>query len=295
MTSPSSVIVFDRKAYRNNRNRTAKKFHNYSFLHDRAVAGLRDRLSDIQRNFSAPLYIGIRSNNDENAPPYNGVYLDPASRISKIASGEMRIQADEDMLPFGRNTFDLIMAAMTLHWVNDLPGALIQMRQSLKNDGAFLGCLLGGETLFELRDCLATAEMELRGGYTPRVSPFTDKQDMGALMQRTGFSLPVVDSDILTVGYRDIFHLMSDLRGMGETHITVSRNKSFTPRALFFRAGELYAQKYAAPDGRIDATFEFIYCIGWGPDESQQKPLQPGSATSRLADFLNTEETTLKD
>jgi NADH dehydrogenase [ubiquinone] 1 alpha subcomplex assembly factor 5 len=205
-------------------------------------------------------------------------------------AGRRDVAADEDFFPFAPCSLNLVVSALNLHTVNDLPGALLQINKSLKPDGLFIAAIMGGETLFELRRCLEEAELELTGGVSPRVAPFADKPQMGDLLQRAGFSLPVVDSDIVTVSYNSIFSLMRDLRRMGEGNATVGRHKTFTPRSLFLRAGEIYAEKFADPDGRIRASFEIIFLIGWAPHTSQQKPLRPGSAKTRLAEFLGTEE-----
>jgi SAM-dependent methyltransferase len=198
--------------------------------------------------------------------------------------------ADEEFMPFADDSFDLITSTLNLHSVNDLPGALLQIKKSLKSDGLFLASLFGGETLFELRECLAAAEIELKGGISPRVFPFADKQQLGALLQRAGFNLPVVDSEIITVTYENIFGLLKDLRGMGERNIIRDRHRQNPGKALYMRAAEIYAQKYSEPDGRIRASFEIIFLLGWSPHESQQKPLRPGSATKRLSEALGAQE-----
>jgi len=200
---------------------------------------------------------------------------------------------DEEQLPHFEAQFDLIVSNLALHWVNDLPGALIQANRALKPDGLFQAAVLGGETLHELRSCLMDAELEISGGVSPRVSPMVDLRDAAGLMQRAGFALPVVDTDRITVTYEDAFRLMSDLRGMGEANAVLERRKSFTPRGLFLRAAQIYADRFAGPDGRIPATFEVLYLHGWRPSAAQPKPLRPGSAEARLADALDTDETKL--
>jgi SAM-dependent methyltransferase len=183
-----------------------------------------------------------------------------------------------------------VLSNLSLHWVNDLPGALLQARRCLKPDGLFLCAMLGGDTLFELRDCLMAAEIELRDGASPRLSPFAQVRDAGALLQRAGFALPVTDSDTIAVTYQDAFRLMADWRGMGEAGAALTRPRGFTPRALFLRAAELYQERHGGADGRIAATFEVIYLHGWSPHISQPQPLRPGSAETRLADALDTTE-----
>jgi SAM-dependent methyltransferase len=185
---------------------------------------------------------------------------------------------------------DLIVSTLGLHWVNDVVGALIQMRRALRPDGLFLGALLGGATLTELRQCLLAAETELRGGAGPRVSPFLDAHDGAGLMQRAGFALPVVDVDTLIVRYAHPLELMADLRAMGETNALLERPPEPLTRAILDRVAELYAERFAGPDGRIIATFEIITLTGWAPHPEQQKPLRPGSAKMRLADALGVVE-----
>jgi SAM-dependent methyltransferase len=202
------------------------------------------------------------------------------------AAAPLSVVGDEEALPFAEARFDLAVSALSLHTVNDLPGALIQIRRILKPDGLFLGCLLGGSTLKELRSALGAAETEICGGISPRVAPFADVRDMGGLLQRAGLALPVADSEPLTVRYRDMFALMADLRAMGATNALHARLRKPAPRRLFLRAAEIYAARFSDPDGRVRATFELIFVSGWAPHESQQKPLRPGSAKMRLEDAL---------
>jgi SAM-dependent methyltransferase len=202
----------------------------------------------------------------------------------------LRVCADEEQLPFADKSFDLIISALSLHWVNDLPGALIQIRRALVPDGLFMGAMFGGETLTELRQALAEAEIECEGGLSPRVSPFADLRDMGGLLQRAGFALPVVDSDRVTVTYGNPLKLMAELRGMGETNALIERRRTPMRRTTLMRAAAIYSEKFGLPDGRIPATFEITMLAGWSPHESQQKPLRPGSAKAKLADVLGTVE-----
>jgi SAM-dependent methyltransferase len=207
----------------------------------------------------------------------------------------MRVAGDEELLPFADSSFDLAVSNLSLHWVNDLPGALLQLRRALKPDGLFIGAMLGGETLFELRRCLMEAELDLTGGVTARISPFAEVRDAGGLLQRAGFTLPVVDSDTITVTYESAFKLMADLRGMGETNAGLNRRRHPTPRALMVDAARRYAELYSEPDGRVTATFQILYLAGWAPHESQQKPMKPGTAQIRLADALKVEERSAGD
>jgi SAM-dependent methyltransferase len=200
------------------------------------------------------------------------------------------VVADEELLPFRPASLDAVASNLALHWVNDLPGALLQIRQALKPDGLFLGALLGGETLKELRQCLMEAELAATGGASPRVSPFADSRDAGALLQRAGFALPVTDTDTVTVQYASPLKLMRDLRGMGAANAVAGRLLKPTRRAVMLEALRLYREKFAGAEGRVPATFQVVYMIGWAPHESQQQPLKPGAFTHKLADALRTQE-----
>ena len=208
----------------------------------------------------------------------------------KAAVGAPLVAADEEALPFREGSLDLVVSALALHLVNDLPGTLIQVRHALKPDGLFLAALLGGETLTELRQAFAEAETEMEGGVSPRVAPFPDLRDLGALLQRAGFALPVADTERLTVRYASVFSLMHELRRMGATNALIERRRVPLRRATLMRMAEIYTRRFADPDGRLRATFEIVWLSGWAPDPSQQKPLQPGSAKMRLAEALGTRE-----
>jgi SAM-dependent methyltransferase len=185
---------------------------------------------------------------------------------------------------------DLAASLLALHAVNDLPGALIQIKRALRPDGLFIACLLAGQSLTELRQSLLAAEVELTGGASPRVAPFADLRDLGGLLQRAGFALPVIDSESVTVRYGDMFGLLRDLRAMGWANALSERSRKPLRRSVLLRAAELYAERFADPDGRLRATFEIVWLSGWAPHESQQKPLRPGSAKARLADALGVPE-----
>ena len=200
------------------------------------------------------------------------------------------VVADEEALPFRDAAFDLVVSALSLQFVNDLPGTLVQIRRALKPDGLFLAALIGGDTLTELRQSFAAAESEIEGGVSPRVAPFADLRDLGALLQRAGFALPVTDVDRVTVRYDTAFALMHDLRRMGATNALLDRRRSPLKRATLMRMAEIYAERFADADGRIRATFEIVWLSGWVPHPSQQQPLKPGSAKSRLADALGARE-----
>jgi len=279
------IAVFDRAQIRRQRNRSLSFPPDKNFLFDWTMDQIADRLSVVRRTFPTCVQIGARGKS-LSASSF-GI---ESQIITDSVRGLNHIICEEDFLPFAPRSIDLSVSALSLHTINDLPGALLQINRALKPDGLFVAGMLGGETLHELRLCLAEAEMEISGGISPRIAPFADKPQMGSLLQRAGFALPVVDSDIVTVTYDSIFPLMRDLRQMGEGNAILERIKHFTPRSLFLRAGNLYAEKFAETDGRIHATFEIIFLLGWAPHDSQQKPLRPGSAKTRLADFLNTEE-----
>ncbi len=206
-----------------------------------------------------------------------------------------RVVADADVLDLKPAAHDLVVHAMALHWANDPVGQLIQCARALQPDGLLLVVCLGGETLYELRAALGQAEVEVTGGLSPRVAPMAELRDLGALLQRAGFALPVADKVPLTATYRDLWHLMRDLRAMGETNAMTQRLKHPSRRAVFSRAQEIYAAHFTSPEGRLSATFELICLTGWAPDASQPKPLRPGSAQMRLADALGTKEGKLSD
>jgi len=287
-------VPFDRAAVRRNRGRAAEALDGHDFLFAEVADRLADRLDDVQRRFPLALDLGCHAGSFGRAVGARGgietlVHCDLAPELAERAPG-LRVSGDEERLPFKDGAFDLIASTLSLHWVNDLPGALIQINRALKPDGLFLAALLGGETLHELRDCLTSAEIEICDGLSPRISPAVDLRDAAGLLQRAGFALPVADSDRITVTYSDAFALMRELRGMGETNALSARPRSFARRGLFLRAAELYQQRYGDSDGRITATFQVLYLHGWAPHESQQQPLRPGSAGARLSDALSTEE-----
>ena len=198
-------------------------------------------------------------------------------------------------MPFAEAVFDLVISDLSLHWVNDLPGALVQIHRSLKPDGLFLAAMFGGETLKELRQVLLETDLAEEGGASPRVSPFADVRDAGDLLQRAGFALPVVDLDTITVTYADAFALMRDLRGMGETNAVVERRGGFSRRTTMMAAARLYQERFQDRQGRAPATFQILYLTAWAPHEAQQKPRKPGSAGARLADALGTIEISAGD
>ena len=255
---------------------------------------LADRLEDTTRSFPRAVDLGCHSGELAQILAASSRVetlhqADISYRYAKAArdlNGRSSMVADEEFLPFAEGSLDLILSNLSLHWVNDLPGMLLQARRALKPDGLFLASMLGGETLKDLREALMTAEAEEEGGVSPRVSPFVDVKDAGALLQRSGFALPVVDADDITIDYPDALKLMRDLSGMGESNIVAKRSKKFTKRSTLARAAAIYHERHGREDGRVHAKFQVIYLTGWAPDESQPKPLRRGSGQVSLVDFL---------
>jgi SAM-dependent methyltransferase len=245
------------------------------FLHDEAIIEVHERLNEVNRTFTSPAIV----------TPFPGLWRNTMPNA--------RIIADTDVLDLTIGLHDLVIHAMALHWANDPVGQLVQCRRALKPDGLFLALLFGGQTLVQLRACLAEAETSVTGGLSPRVLPMGEIRDLGGLLQRAGFALPVADSLTRAVRYRDAFHLMADLRAMGETNALHQRLRQPTKRGVFAEAARIYQTNYADREGLIPATFEIICLTGWAPDQGQQKPQRPGSATHRLADQLGTDETPL--
>ncbi len=292
------MTVFNRQTVRRHRARAAKEAAETAaasggeddFLFGDSAERLCDRLSDVTRTFPLALDLGCR--NGQLAKTLNGrggidslVQCDLAPEMAAAAAG-IRLAGDEEALPFGPQTFDLVLSNLALHWVNDLPGALLQIRRSLKPDGLFLGAMLGGGTLKELRQALSEAEIAEEGGLSPRVSPMADVRDLGGLLQRAGFALPVVDTDTITVIYSEPETLMADLRQMGETNAVAERRRGLMRGTTMAAAMALYREKFTDQDGNVPATFEILTMTGWAPDASQQQPLQPGSGETSLADVL---------
>lgn len=242
------------------------------FVHVAAIDEIHYRLNLVNRSFKSPLLIG----------PERGLWLRAFPKAKSIA--------DDETLEAQPGAHDLVIHAMGLHWANDVVGQLIQSRNALVPDGLFIGCMFGGQTMHELRSVLSEAEIALSGGLSPRVAMMSEIRDVGQLMQRAGFALPVVDKIDLKVSYETIFHLMHDLRRMGETNSLSLRKRGFERSEFFKLANEIYKANFSDGGGRIFATFEVLFLTGWTPHESQPKPLRPGSAQARLADVLKTEE-----
>jgi len=287
-----AMRVFDRSLLRRRRERARDGYRDFAFLEEEVADRLADRLQDIRRRFPLALELGARSGALGRTLRAGGKVdtliqsdLAPAWARERADDGPA-LALDEEALPLADGSLDAVFGALGLHWVNDLPGALTQIRRALKPDGLLLAALLGGETLVELRDAFAEAEVEVTGGISPRVSPFADLRDAGGLLQRAGFALPVIDADTITVTYDSALHLMRDLRGMGETNVVLERRRAPMTRALLGRVAEIYAARFAGPDGRVPARFQVLYLTGWAPAASQPKPLRPGSARTRLAAAL---------
>jgi SAM-dependent methyltransferase len=292
-------LIFNRALRRRRLHRGAGRSDAANFLLDRAAEDAVERLSTILREF--PLAVDLNANAsafatalaaDPIAAARVGLLIEAAPCEAAASSGApaLRLVADDERLPFAAESLNLIVSLLSLHWTNDLVGALIQIRRALKPDGLFLGAFLGGATLTELRQALLAAEVEVTGGAGPRVSPFADGLDAAGLLQRAGFALPVADVDRLTVLYHHPLKLMADLRAMGETNVLTDRPRRPLSRAVLARMCDIYAERFGRPDGRIPATFEIVSLTGWAPHASQPRPLKPGSAKMRLADALGVTE-----
>jgi NADH dehydrogenase [ubiquinone] 1 alpha subcomplex assembly factor 5 len=290
VTSPDeTAALFDRRAWRAHRERAARQSP-VDFLHQEVGERLLDRLELVSRDFPLALDLGARGGGLAHAlatrPGATHVIIaEPASGFLATVAGP-RVAADPELVPFRDASFDLIASVLALHWVADLPGALVQLRRALKPDGLLLAAMFGGQTLIELRTVLFEAELAEEGGVSPRVSPAIELGDAAALLQRAGFALPVADSETITVDYPDMLALMRDLRGMGETNALAARRRGGLRRSTLARAAALYAERFGDADGRIPASFEILFLCGWAPHASQPKPLPRGSATHRLADAL---------
>jgi SAM-dependent methyltransferase len=270
--------IFDR-ALLQARRRRAFALGAETFLLDRVAGELAERLGAVLRTFARTADIATPVDTLRRA-------LAASGKVGDVAA----VEFDDEVLPLAAGSLDLAVSALALQFVNDLPGALIQIRRALKPDGLFLAALLGGDTLAELREAFAAAESEVEGGVSPRIAPFADLRDLGGLLQRAGFALPVIDSERVTVRYDTVFALMHDLRRMGAANALVERSRKPLRRATLLRMAEIYGERFADPDRRLRATFEVIWLSGWAPHESQQKPLKPGSAQARLADALGAKE-----
>ena len=292
MSGPPAI--FDRTLLRRRRNRVAARALKHDYLLARVAEDFAERIGIVQRQFSNAVCLGA----------YHGVIARQLRALPNVgsmtnvdASADLLSQcdgpcllADEEALPFAQASLDLIVSGLSLHLVNDLPGVLVQARRALKPDGLFLAAVLGGETLKELREAWIVAEDEVSGGASPRVAPFADVRDLGGLLQRAGFALPVADSDVVRVTYPSPLALMREIKAMGASNMLAARRRVPATRGLFCRAAEVYRERFEQTDGRIPATFEIITLTAWVPHESQQKPLAPGSAKMRLSAALGVPE-----
>jgi SAM-dependent methyltransferase len=269
----AAPILFDRALLRMRQQR-ALRGEPATFLLDRVTEDMEERLHAVLRDFAdvADIWTPGEALRTPSRDRFKSVtHIDPS---------------EQEALPFRPESLDLAVSALAFQFVNDLPGVLAQIRRALKPDGLLLAAMIGGDTLTELRQSFAAAEAELEGGVSPRVAPSADLRDIGALLQRTGFALPVTDIDRVVVRYDSAFALMADLRRMGATNVLVERRRTPTRRTTMLRMAQLYAERFADPDGRIRATFDLIWLSGWAPHESQQQPLKPGSAKASLAEAV---------
>lgn len=271
MAQPATApVLFDRALLRARQAR-ARKQGEVTFLLDRVAEDMADRLAAVKREFADAAEIWT---------PGEALRAPLADRFKSLA--RITLDSDSERLPLQPESLDLAVSALAFQFVNDLPGVLAQIRRALRPDGLLLAAMLGGDTLTELRQCFAFAEAECEGGVSPRVAPFADLRDIGDLLQRAGFALPVTDLDPVIVRYDNAVVLMHDLRRMGATNILVERRRTPTPLRTMMRMWEIYAQRFSEPDGRIHATFDIVWLSAWAPHESQPKPLRPGSAKASL-------------
>jgi NADH dehydrogenase [ubiquinone] 1 alpha subcomplex assembly factor 5 len=296
---PQPTLIFDRALLLERRQRHAQAAPAHDFLLARVAEDFAERLSLIKRQF--PLAANIGAHHGLVSRRLVGVAgiervvdADRSARLLRRCGG-LRVEADEEALPFADASLDLAVSGLALHLVNDLPGALVQIRRALKPDGLLLAALLGGETLKELRQSWLAAESEITGGASPRVAPFADVRDLGALAQRAGLALPVVDAETVTVTYASPLALMQELRAMGASNMLAARRRRPVTRRLLLRAAAIYSERFGIAGGRVPATFEILTLTAWAPDPSQQKPLRPGSAQTRLADALGVPERKLRE
>ncbi|MCK5424535.1 MAG: methyltransferase domain-containing protein [Emcibacter sp.] len=285
-TSDNPAIVFDRQALRRNRDKAADNFESCGFLVTEVADRLYDKYRDIKRDFNNILDLGCHDGALAKLLKDKFVINQDLSQKFLGACHGARVQADEELLPYKPQSLDLVLSNLSLHWVNDLPGCLAQIKQALKPDGLFLCAMLGGETLTELRQSMMAAEVNIRGGISPRISPFVDVRDAGALLQRAGFALPVIDTDRITVTYENAFKLMQELRGMGEGNILSKRFRGLTSPRVMMEMAKIYQEKFIDHRDRINVTFDIIYMMGWSPHESQQQPLKPGQGKVSLTDVF---------
>jgi NADH dehydrogenase [ubiquinone] 1 alpha subcomplex assembly factor 5 len=287
-------LIFDRALLRQRRQRVAAAASQHDFLIARVADDLIERLALVRRQFPVAVDLGAQHG-------LLGARLRALPGVEVVIQMEgvrgllrqccgLRVEADEEALPFRGQSLDLVVSALALQLVNDLPGTLLQIRQALKPDGLLLAAILGGASLHELRTALFLAEEEIEGGASPRVAPFADVREVGSLLLRAGFALPVADAESVIVTYPDALALMRELKAAGVTNALRARRRRPLRRETLARAIHHYAARYGLPSGRVPATFEIVTLTGWAPHESQQQPLRPGSATARLAEALGITE-----
>lgn len=294
--------LFDRTLLRARKDRAAREFTDYDFLHARVADDLLDRVESVSRDFDTCLVIGgggavgraLEARPQARAKI--GTLIE--AELSPAMAGLSRTHAlalDEEYLPIAEQSVDLVLSCLSLHWTNDVVGGLIQLNHALKPDGFFAGALFGGATLTELRQAMRQAEAELGREPEARVSPFADAIDMAGLLSRAGFAMPVSDVDRVTARYGNSFVLMRDLRKMGETSVLDQRPRTPGTRRLFVKTAEAYSHAFADADGKVPATFELVHFAGWAPHPDQPRPKRPGSANVRLADALGVDERSAGD
>jgi SAM-dependent methyltransferase len=287
MTGSGTPRIFDRALMRLRRERALGNARFPDFLYQTAASDIADRLDLTLRRFGLALVLGAA------AAPLARILVG-SGKFDHVFAADRDVVVDEEALPFAPASLDAVIAGPGLEFVNDLPGALVQISRALRPDGLFLAVLLGGDTLSELRVSWFAAETEIEGGVSPRVAPFADVRELGGLLQRAGLALPVADVDRLTVRYPSALALMAELKAMGLANALVDRRRRLVTRRLLARAAASYEEAYSDPDGRVRATFDLVTLTAWAPAETQQKPLKPGSAQARLADALGTTEHKLK-
>ncbi|ARP63367.1 SAM-dependent methyltransferase [Mesorhizobium sp. WSM1497] len=271
------------------RRALARPVDGADFLMRRTAEDLAERLGAVERRFGKAAVLFCQTPAAAETLAESGKVADIVrveTDTAFLSGGDAGLIAPLETVPFEPESLDLAVSLLSLQAVNDIPGMLIQIRRALRPDGLFLGAFAGAGTLFELRESLLAAETELYGGASPRVAPFTDVRDAGALLQRAGLALPVADVETVTVRYASLFNLIADLRAMGETNALTDRSRRPGSRKLFARAAEIYAERFSDPDGRVRASFSIVWMSGWAPDASQQKPLKPGSAKVSLKTIL---------
>ena len=296
----NNIKIFSKKKNLISRNRASIKYKKYDYLFDEANGRLFERLKSIKRSFKNTLEIGSRTGNTielfNKKNDIKKIFISDISKkmlliAKKKKSNKQKnfLILDEENLPFKNRQFNLVFSNLYLHWANDLYKVLNEIYRILKPDGLFLCTVFGSETLNELKYSLCSAEDKISKSISPRVSPFLRLQDAGTLLQKSGFQLPVIDKDTIKIYYDDIFSLMKDLKGMGESNSLINRKKTFTTKKLFSLANKIYKNKFSTKK-KIYATFEILYFIGWTKHTSQQKPKSPGSAKKKLADALSSKE-----